>query len=991
MGLNIFKQLCIYINIYKLMEISKDNYNKIQNMIQTLNKSPGYEFEARICSKNFSENIKIDFYKFENILNHLIFAKDLGGYQYKYTIETTLDVKINDYRLTIDGKDSVKMYWLMEDLDDKVKYRWIKKKNIERVDINDYNIRINLASEDKIDDKTKSGLLKDLKDTKKMKTYRLKNRYYIETEDKMFRFDLTSVKMSDGISFRKSGVFKQDIQYELELEYIGDTKSDVKSIFENLFKNLNIMMMLYQDSDIIIKNSEQNDVIESYKNLITYTNKYNNNSNTNPLFIVANPVTLHKINLVGSHIPNIINDYAVALKADGIRNLLYILNSNNKSLNGNIYLIDGNLNIKSLGIKNENWAGSIIEGEYIRTDNLFLGYDMLYERGNDIRKLPLIDVKNSRLGYMELCLKSLDTSGGNDSDKTNDNIIIQSKTYKYGDNIFEKLTELWENRNNYDFNVDGLIFTPIKEPYPNKVGTWDKLFKWKPAIYNSFDFLVKIEKNEKGQDIKSPYIIYKDNGEPEIYQYKTLKLYVGRLEYDEKEKKKIYKPIEFNPLGKEDESEINRAKIVLDVNEKMMAKDPDPTVNKYEEILDDTIVEFVYNKTRKEFNWIPIRIRHDKTQKYKAGESIFGNNEKTANDIWKSVINPLTFDELSLGQITGTADIQEVKKEDETSYYACQNYEPNKRLPFQNFHNLIVKMNLIKEVAPEADGKLLDLACGKAGDLSKWTNAGYVEVISIDIDRKCLEYALQYYDSYNNKEKPEVEFIWGDTSKLIFPNYAAAMNEEAKKKLKDSIPSKYKFDVVSCQFCLHYYFESELKLRSLLQNINDNLAIGGYFIGTCFDGERIMEILKGKNNIEGKLNDKTIWKIEKLYKGSIFNSNKSQYGKNINVFVSSIGGEHIESLVNFNFFNKMLEDYGFEKVKVVEFAELYNKMDQSTNHGKASRMSEVEKDFSFLNNMFIYKKVDNTSDSLYKKLKTLIDKSKKETTSGTKKLKIKTL
>ena len=64
-------------------------------------------------------------------------------------------------------------------------------------------------------------------------------------------------------------------------------------------------------------------------------------------------------------------------------------------------------------------------------------------------------------------------------------------------------------------------------------------------------------------------------------------------------------------------------------------------------------------------------------------------------------MDPLTFEELSLGAIS-----KNNIKNDE-SYYACQTYEPNKRLPFQNFHNLIVKMNLIKEVAPKIDGKLL--------------------------------------------------------------------------------------------------------------------------------------------------------------------------------------------------------------------------------------------------------------------------------------------
>lgn len=957
------------------MNISKDDYNNIIKMINDVSKKTGYEFEARICGKNFSENPNLDYYKFENILNNLIFSKENGGYNFKdYAIETVLDVKADDYRMTINNKDSVKMYWLVEELTDKIDYKFIKKRNINKIDLDEYNVRLSLSTEDELDDNSKSKMLDLLKDTKKSKTYRLKNRYSIKTPDNMFQFDLTSIKMSDGVSFKKSNVFKSQVNYEVEIEYIGN-EADEKIIYHNLFKYIKILLLLYHNSDNIIQKSECEDVIDSYKKMVTYSNNYNNYSN--PLFIVVNPVTLHKINLVEKHVLNIVKNYAVTLKADGVRNLLYILNSTDKNINGNIYLIDNSLNVKYTGLQSVNWSGSLIEGEYIKTDNLFLCYDMLYERGNDIRNLPLVNDKKSRLGNLALCLKNLKSEGVSE-------MVIKMKDYKYGDNIFEKISDLWNNRENYEFDVDGLIFTPMKEEYPKKVGTWDKLFKWKPPNYNSFDFLVKIEQNENGHDIKSPYIIYKENGESVVYQYKTLILYVGKLDYDNKNGKngkRIYKPFQFNPLNKSEEEakEINRAKIVLDRNGKMIAKDP--ITGKYNEILDDTIVEFVYDSSKDDFPWIPIRVRHDKTERYKAGDSIYGNNERTANDIWKSVASPLTFSDLSYGSISES----NIEKND--SYYACQEYEPNKRMPFQNFHNLVVKKELIKEVAPKDGGRLLDLAGGKAGDLSKWTNGGYKDVISIDIDENCLEYARKYYNEFNNKNKPDVKFIWGDTSKLIFPNYDAALDNSAKKNMRDDISSKYMFDVVSSQFCLHYYFESELKLRSFLQNVTDNLKIGGHFIGTCFDGRRVMEALKGKNSIEGKKDNELVWKIEKLYKGAVFNSPRSQYDKNIDVYISSIDTTHRESLVDFKFLDEMLNNYGLEKVKVVEFAEIYDEMNKNSNAGKSSIMSEIEKDLSFLNNKFIYKKIKNPPDSVYKKLQTLIKSDQK--TSGVKKIKIK--
>jgi mRNA (guanine-N7-)-methyltransferase len=40
------------------------------------------------------------------------------------------------------------------------------------------------------------------------------------------------------------------------------------------------------------------------------------------------------------------------------------------------------------------------------------------------------------------------------------------------------------------------------------------------------------------------------------------------------------------------------------------------------------------------------------------------------------------------------------------------------------------------------------------------------------------------------------------------------------------------FDLVSCQFALHYSFETEEKARGLMHNISSRLKPGGIFVGT---------------------------------------------------------------------------------------------------------------------------------------------------------------
>jgi mRNA (guanine-N7-)-methyltransferase len=200
-------------------------------------------------------------------------------------------------------------------------------------------------------------------------------------------------------------------------------------------------------------------------------------------------------------------------------------------------------------------------------------------------------------------------------------------------------------------------------------------------------------------------------------------------------------------------------------------------------------------------------------------------------------------------------------------------------------------------------------------------------------------------------------------------------------------------------FCIHYLFEDEVKLRTLLQNLNDNLKIGGFVIGTTFDGERVYSNLEGKQSISGKTKEGEImWKIEKNYGTPKiqFTDKKALYGKEIDVFVKTIGRNHKEFLVNFKYFDKIMEEYGFSLVSRKPFEEYYNELIEEKNIASydpkelkkniemAKNMSEDEKRFSFLSSGFIYKKERNSSDSLFKKLVELMEKKDVKESKGKK-------
>lgn len=71
---------------------------------------------------------------------------------------------------------------------------------------------------------------------------------------------------------------------------------------------------------------------------------------------------------------------------------------------------------------------------------------------------------------------------------------------------------------------------------------------------------------------------------------------------------------------------------------------------------------------------------------------------------------------------------------------------------------------------------------------------------------------------------------------------------EKDDKLR-KLRSRIVFDVVSCQFAIHYFFESEKRLRSYLSNVTDRLEEGGCFIGTTIDSDRLVHLIRQKDDL----------------------------------------------------------------------------------------------------------------------------------------------
>jgi hypothetical protein len=318
-----------------------------------------------------------------------------------------------------------------------------------------------------------------------------------------------------------------------------------------------------------------------------------------------------------------------------------------------------------------------------------------------------------------------------------------------------------------------------------------------------------------------------------------------------------------------------------------------------------------------------------------------------------------------------------------------------------------VKRKLITGVVKQGD-TLIDYACGKAGDLPKWIAARASFVFGIDISSDNIENRIdgacvRYLNSTKvNKHMPGALFVNGNSAFNV-KNGSAMLNDKAIQvtkavfglipkevgKLGKGVVKNYGvgedgFHVSSCQFAFHYFLESPDTLQQFMKNLAECTKLNGYFIGTCYDGKEIFRLLKNKGYGESIqiVNDgKKVWEIIKGYQGETFEDDASSIGLRIDVYQDSINQLISEYLVNFDYLNRVMYNYGFKLVEREEatsmglpegsglFSELFLHMTEEvsknsrmkSNYGDALQMKEYEKKISFLNRYFVYKKFMNVN------------------------------
>jgi len=608
----------------------------------------------------------------------------------------------------------------------------------------------------------------------------------------------------------------------------------------------------------------------------------------------------------------------------------------------------------------------------------------------------------------------------------------------FEDNIFNGCSKILTKVKDglFEYNTDGLIFTPAstgvggdrsQHAGPVKKFTWERSFKWKPPEFNTIDFLVSIKKDKNGKD--EIHNIFQEgislNNSDNILQYKTLELRCGYSRKDHgylnpmldmindeipsqenRDNFQKYEPVKFQPTNPYD-PQAYYCNVELHNNGTTLVM-----LTKENEYFDeDMIVEFSYDLSKKGYwRWIPLRVRYDKTNDLKNGGTNFGNAYHVANSNWHSIHNPITNDMISSGE-----DIPDIIL-DEDVYYNESDKDTNTKA-LRNFHNLYVKRHLIMGVSNQGD-TLIDYAVGKGGDFPKWIASKLKFVFGIDVSKDNIENkkngacARYLNNRMKFKHMPGALFAHGNSSMNIRngkalvserdKQIAAAVFGNGSKDKEELGDGVYKyfgigqegFNISSCQFALHYFFESEKTLHSYLRNLSECTMLNGYFIATCYDGQSVFNLLKSKNKGESMSiyqDDNKIYELIKQYNHTGFPEDEYSLKYGIDVYQESINKTAREYLVNFKYFQRVMENYGFTIITDEEassmgfpsgtglFSELFQNMmseiDQNSKKKKdyedAPNMTSGEKQISFMNRYCVFRKTHNVNaEKVYKLLVT---------------------
>jgi len=359
----------------------------------------------------------------------------------------------------------------------------------------EFGIKVSLAKEVDIKPEAKKFVDPDVQ--------RTKHRY--SWKDGFLQYDITRVIQEEKGKKTKT-------MYEMEIEVIQslfhartnpftqEENNALSMIFMRLDNQMRFLWNILNDTDIMFKRSELDEV----ENMIQ---EYTNSGEYRPdnFVVKARNLKFHDLvygGLVGGKI-----EYTVTPKAEGLRKFLVIDGRGVWLIYpGDQYCLVERAPSDPEKYKTWRWfkyRNTILDGEdilperrkentYQEIKHFYLPFDTLIFKGEDVRKLTLIE-------RQKFTNEIRNVVGSSSS------LLIKQKPFiplgKTMKTFFEEVNNMFETMKGLEYNTDGLVFTPINSPYNShsdklkdkwkrKLTLFPDICKWKPANEYTIDLKV---------------------------------------------------------------------------------------------------------------------------------------------------------------------------------------------------------------------------------------------------------------------------------------------------------------------------------------------------------------------------------------------------------------------------------------------------------------------------------------------------------------------
>jgi len=943
------------------MDFRRKDFDDLLALAKVWKKTPDVELETAVKT--------LDLTGWQDIIQGL---RALGMRETSQIVKMTVTVDDN-VRFTLEGAGIIQAYCEDNNMANKP-FNAMRKETIEGsrpLEIPFYGIRAKLKRETPlaVDDAVITSLLSRWASLNKY--FRVIQRFEFVAPDNLgIRFDISIVRSGGARTFQEARVNSAPSTYEAEVELIASRDSMGPEAATSLMIRGTSWMLQGLQRSYVLTTTGMSRIVQDSLATIFKTRGFR--------YPGPQPATLERRNLEEPEpgVPNLRSGYNVTDKADGLRCLLFVAEK------GRIFLVDGGGRVYSTGKEaDRSLEGLCLDGEWIRKDRKgsvvshYYAFDIMALRGDtSVASLPFMipgSKAPTRHATMATAITGLGTAKQVVKVPANQELQIGIKAFRTAPNIFRDAAAIvLDDAKSTPYTTDGLIFTPNEAPLPLGRGSWSAQLKWKPASHNTIDFLVIVDK-ERGADgspLPVDLVTIRDTK-----RTKALRLFVGsKRDAAFADPRKTltsgeplptsldggeYRAVEFRPSEPRDP--MAAICYVAIGGDNTIVCDSGDLVDS------NMIVEMAYYPEREPgWRWVPMRVRHDKTERLQRGIGGTMNADWVANSIWSSLHNPVTEDMVKTGVIqecvsTGSGPTS-------TVYYnrKAPKRDLMKTQCLRNFHNDYIKRDILLKKTLMAGGTLCDLAMGKAGDLHKWVALGASHVFGCDYaanninDPQDGAYARLLTKNIELGKRLDMVFVQADAAVLL-KDGSAGVTAEDKTILQQEFATTNGYDVVSCMFALHYMFRDEVTLHGFITNLADTVKVGGYFVGCGFDGDMVMSLLAEKDSVTGRDGDTDIWTITKRYPSTGQNT-----GLAIDVDFISIGETHQEFLVSWPYLQERLKEVGLELLTPEEQAsmgltastQLFK--DALETAGKRYDMTDALKQYSFLNRWYIFKRVD---------------------------------